>query len=255
MNPARPHPLALTVAGSDSGGGAGVQADLRTFWALGVRGASAITALTCQNAREVIGVQAARAAIVGLQIQAVCDETRPAAVKTGMLANAAIVAAVARELARWRLKNIVVDPVMVSSSGHRLLSARAVATLRGELLPLAALVTPNLDEARVLLGGEPIRGVGQMREAAAALAANFKVAVLVKGGHLADSEPAVDVLCERGRLHEFRALRVAAVKIHGGGCIYSAAITAWLARGAGLVEAVRRAKSYVTAQFQSRRRV
>ncbi|MCX6909316.1 MAG: bifunctional hydroxymethylpyrimidine kinase/phosphomethylpyrimidine kinase [Verrucomicrobia bacterium] len=255
MKSTKPQPVALTVAGSDSGGDAGVQADLRAFEALGVHGASAITALTCQNAREVIGIQAARAGIVALQIRAVCEESRPAAVKTGMLANAAIVAAVARELARWRLKNIVVDPVMVSSSGHRLLSAQAVATLRDELLPLATLVTPNLDEARALLGGGPIRGVGQMWEAAAALAANFKVAVLVKGGHLADSEPAVDVLCERGRLREFRAPRVAAVKIHGSGCIYSAAITAWLARGAGLTEAVRRAKSYVTAQFQSRRRV
>lgn len=245
-------PLALTVAGSDSGGGAGVQADLRVFEALGVRGASAITALTCQNAREIIGVQAARAEIVALQIRAVCAEAKPAAVKTGMMANAAIVAAVAGELARWQLKNIVVDPVMVSSSGHRLLSARAVATLRGELLPLAALVTPNLDEARVLLGVGPIRGVGQMREAAQTLAANFGVAVLVKGGHLADCEPAVDVLCERGRLHEFRAPRVAAAKIHGSGCIYSAAIAAWLARGVGLVEAVKKAKGYITKQFRER---
>ena len=252
MKSTRPQPVALTVAGSDSSGGAGVQADLRTFWALGVRGASAITALTCQNAREVIGVQPACAAIVARQIKAVCDEARPAAVKTGMLANAAIVTAVARELARQRLKNIIVDPVMISSSGHRLLSARAVATLRDELLPLATLVTPNLDETRVLLGGEPIRGVEQMREAAKALAAKFGIAGLIKGGHLPGGEPAVDVLCERGQLHEFRAPRVSAVKIHGSGCIYSAAIAAWLARGVGLVEAVRRAKSYVTAQFRTR---
>ncbi|MFA5193478.1 MAG: bifunctional hydroxymethylpyrimidine kinase/phosphomethylpyrimidine kinase [Verrucomicrobiia bacterium] len=249
-----PHPLALTIAGSDSCGGAGVQADLRTFWALGVRGASAITALTCQNEREVIGVQAARSKIVSLQIQAVCDEARPAAVKTGMLANATIVAAVARELARWRLKNVVVDPVMISSSGHRLLSARAVATLRDKLLPLATLVTPNLDEARVLLGGEPIRSVRQMRESAKRLSARMGVAVLIKGGHLPEGEPAVDVLCESGRLHEFRAPRAAKVKIHGSGCIYSAAIAAWLARGASLVEAVTRAKSYVTQQFRNRRR-
>lgn len=253
MKSTRPHPVALTVAGSDSSGGAGVQADLRTFWALGVRGASAITALTCQNAREVIGVQVARATIVGLQIEAVCDEVRPAAVKTGMLANAPIVAVVARELARRRLKNIVVDPVMVSSSGHRLLSTSAVATLRNELLPLATLVTPNLDEAGVLLGGGPIRSVQQMREAVRVLAASFGAAVLIKGGHLPGGEPAVDVLCESGRLHEFRAPRVVAVKIHGSGCIYSAAITAWLARGVSLVEAVRHAKSYVTAQFRKRR--
>lgn len=245
------HPLVLTVAGSDSSGGAGVQADLRTFWALGVRGASAITAITCQNTREVIGVQAARAKIVARQIEAVCDESRPAAVKTGMLANAAIVAAVARELARQRLKNIVVDPVMISSSGHRLLSARAVGTLRNELLPLATLVTPNLDEACVLLGGKPIRSVLQMHEAAKRLSARLGVAVLIKGGHLSEGEAAVDVLCERGHLHEFRAPRVAAMKIHGSGCIYSAAIAAWLARGASLVEAVKMAKGYVTKQFRA----
>jgi hydroxymethylpyrimidine/phosphomethylpyrimidine kinase len=246
-------PVALTIAGSDSGGGAGAQADLRTFWALGVRGASAITALTCQNAREIIGVQAARAGIVARQIQAVCAEVRPVAVKTGMLANVAIVSAVARELARQRLKNLVVDPVMVSSSGRRLLSTRAVAVLRKELLPLAALVTPNLDEVRVLLYGEAIRSVGQVREAAKALAAELGVAVLVKGGHLPGSEAAVDVLCAGGRLHEFRAPRVAAMKIHGSGCIYSAAIAAWLAHGVGLVEAVRRAKRYMTAQFRKQR--
>ncbi|MBI5685307.1 MAG: bifunctional hydroxymethylpyrimidine kinase/phosphomethylpyrimidine kinase [Verrucomicrobia bacterium] len=255
MKSTRSHPLALTVAGSDSSGGAGVQADLRAFWALGVRGASAITAITCQNAREVTGVQTARAAIVARQIEAVCDEARPAAVKTGMLANAAIVAAVVRELARQRLKNIVVDPVMVSSSGHRLLSAPAVAALRDKLLPLAMLVTPNLDEARVLLGGEPIRGIEEMREATKRLSARLGIAVLIKGGHLPEGEAAVDVLCESGRLHEFRASRVAGMKIHGSGCIYSAAIAAWLARGAGLVEAVRRAKSHVTKQFQSRCRV
>ncbi len=255
MSPTPLHPLALTIAGSDSGGGAGVQADLRTFWSLGVRGASAITALTCQNNREIIGVQAARPRIVALQIQAVCSETRPAAVKTGMLANASIVAAVACELSRWRLKNVVVDPVMVSSSGHRLLSAQAVAVLRDKLLPLAALVTPNLDETRVLLGGEPIRNIRQMRESARQLSASIDAAVLIKGGHLPEGEPAVDVLCKGGKLHEFRAPRAAAVKIHGSGCIYSAAIAAWLARGAGLVEAVTRAKSYMTQQFRNRRRV
>lgn len=253
MKSTRPQPVALTIAGSDSSGGAGVQADLHTFWALGVRGTSAITALTCQNACEVIGVQAARAEIVARQIRAVCDEARPNAVKTGMLANGPIVTAVTRELARQRLKNIVVDPVMVSSSGYRLLNARAMATLRDALLPLATLVTPNLDEARVLLGGEPMRSVKQMRDAAKLLSARLGIAVLIKGGHLSEGETAVDVLWESGRLHEFRAPRVAAVEIHGSGCIYSAAITAWLARGADLVEAVRRAKSHITEQFRKRR--
>lgn len=252
MKSTRAQPVALTIAGSDSGGGAGVQADLRVFWALGVRGASAVTALTCQNAHAIIGVQAARADIVARQIEAVCDEVRPAAVKTGMLANPAIVAAVARELKRQRLANIVVDPVMISSSGRRLLSRRAVAVLHDRLLPLATLVTPNLDEAGVLLGGEPPRSIALMREAARTLAASLGTAVLIKGGHLPEGEPAMDVLCERGLLHEFRAPRVADAKIHGSGCMYSAAIAAWLARGAGLVEAVRRAKSYVTARFRVR---
>jgi hydroxymethylpyrimidine kinase/phosphomethylpyrimidine kinase len=125
--------------------------------------------------------------------------------------------------------------------------------LRQKLLPLATLVTPNLDEARVLLGGEAIRSVRQMREVARMLAAELGIAVLVKGGHLPGGEAAVDVLCAGGRLHEFRAPRVAAMKIHGSGCIYSAAIAAWLARGAGLVEAVRRAKCHVTAQFRKQR--
>lgn len=230
-----------------------MQADLRTFWALGVHGASAITALTCQNARAVIGVQAARPDIVARQIEAVCGEARPAAVKTGMLADASIVVVVARELAQRRLANIVVDPVMVSSSGHRLLSQRAITVLRDQLLPLATLVTPNLDEAGVLLGEEPPRTLGQMREAAKALAANLGVAVLIKGGHLPECESAMDVLCVNGRLIEYRAPRVAAMKIHGSGCIYSAAIAAWLARRAGLAEAVRRAKSYITKQFRDTR--
>ena len=250
MKSTRPQPVALTIAGSDSSGGAGIQTDLRVFWTLGVRGTSTITALTCQNARAVIGVQAARADIVARQIEAVCDETRPAAVKTGMLANASIVAAVARELERRHLECIVVDPVMVSSSGRRLLSAPAVTVLRDRLLPLAMLVTPNLDETGVLLGNGFVRTTHQMRDAAQALAARLGTAVLVKGGHLPDGESAMDVLCERGRLHEFRAPRVAGAKIHGSGCMYSAAITAWLARGVGLVEAVRRAKNYVTAQFR-----
>ena len=242
--------MALTIAGSDSSGGAGVQADLRTFWKLGVRGASAITALTCQNASEILGTQVANEVIVGLQIEAVCDEVRPRAVKTGMMANSPIIAVVAHVLAQRRLRNIVVDPVIMSSSGHRLLSERGVETMFEELLPIATLITPNLDEASVLLGEGPICNVEQMRLAARLLAANFDAAVLVKGGHLPGHEPAVDVLCIKGRLHEFRSPRVASRKIHGSGCIYSAAIAAWLARGESLVEAVRKAKSYVTAQFK-----
>lgn len=252
MKSTRSQPLALTVAGSDSSGGAGIQADLRTFWNLGVRGASAITALTCQNAREILGIQAANEVIAGLQIEAVCDEARPRAVKTGMLANSPIIAVVAHVLAQRRLRNIVVDPVIMSSSGHRLLSERGVETLREELLPIATLITPNLDEASVLLGEEPIHNIRQMHLAAGMLASSFDTAVLVKGGHLPSHEPAVDVLCVNRRLYEFRSARVPSKKIHGSGCIYSAAIAAWLARGETLVEAVRKAKTYVTARFRQR---
>jgi len=242
----------LTVAGSDSSGGAGIQADLRTFQDLGVRGATAITALTCQNAREILGVQTAHEVIAGLQIEAVCDEARPRAVKTGMMATSPIIAVVAHVLARRRLRNIVVDPVIMSSSGHCLLGRRGVQTLREELLPLSTLITPNLYEAGVLLGEGPIADRQQMRLAARLLSSCFGTAVLVKGGHLPAHEPAVDVLCVNRRLHEFRAARVPAGKIHGSGCIYSAAIAAWLARGEPVVEAVRKAKAYVTARFRGR---
>lgn len=252
MKSTRPHPLALTIAGSDSSGGAGIQADLRTFQDLGVRGASAITALTCQNAREILGVQPANEVIVGLQIEAVCDEARPRAIKTGMLVNSPIIAVVAHVLAHRRLRNIVVDPVIMSSSGHRLLSERGVQTLQEELLPIATLITPNLYEASVLLGEGPIEDLRQMRLAAALLASSFGTAVLVKGGHLPSHEPAVDVLCVNRRFHEFRSARVPSKKIHGSGCIYSAAIAACLARGEPLAEAVRKAKAYVTAQFRKR---
>jgi hydroxymethylpyrimidine/phosphomethylpyrimidine kinase len=250
MKSSRKQPTALTVAGSDSGGGAGIQADLRTFWALGVRGASAVTAVTCQNSHAILGMQVTKEVVVGLQIEAVCDEVRPRAVKTGMLANSAIIEVVAGLLKRHRLQNIVADPVIMSSSGRRLLSEQGVEAMYDDLLPLATLVTPNLDEANVLLGEEPIRSLDQMRLAAKALAANLGAAVLVKGGHLPDHSPAVDVLCVRGQLHEFRSARVPRAKLHGSGCIYSAAIAAWLARGEPLVEAVRKAKTYIAAQFR-----
>jgi hydroxymethylpyrimidine/phosphomethylpyrimidine kinase len=252
MKSTRSQPLALTIAGSDSSGGAGIQADLRTFQDLGVRGANAITALTCQNTREILGVQAANEVIAGLQIEAVCDEARPRAVKTGMMANSPIIAVVAHVLAQRRLRNVVVDPVIMSSGGHRLLSERGVQTMQEELLPIATLITPNLHEASVLLGEGPIVDLRQMRLAAMLLSSCFGAAVLVKGGHLPGHEPAVDVLCMNRRIHEFRSPRVPSKKVHGSGCIYSAAIAAWLARGEPLVEAVRKAKAYVTARFRER---
>jgi len=232
-------PVALTIAGSDSGGGAGIQADLKTFHALGVFGTSAITVITCQNPAGISAVQLVRPRIVAEQIARVCAALPVRAAKTGMLYDAKIIRAVAGNV-RCRL---VVDPVMVATSGARLLQPAALRVLQTVLFPLATVVTPNLAEAEVLLGCQ-IRTVPELRAAARALADRYGVAFLVKGGHLTGD--AVDVLCAGNRLHEFGAPHIAGVKTHGTGCIFSAALTAYLALGCGLVEAARRAKIFVT---------
>ena len=232
-------PVALTIAGSDSGGGAGIQADLKTFQALGVFGTSAITVITCQNPAGISAVQPVRPRIVVEQIARVCAALPVRVAKTGMLYDAKIIRAVAGTV-RCRL---VVDPVMVATSGARLLQPAALRVLQAVLFPLATVVTPNLAEAEVLLGCR-IRTVPELRAAARALADRYGVAFLVKGGHLTGD--AVDVLCAGNRLHEFGAPHIAGVKTHGTGCIFSAALTAYLALGCGLVEAARRAKIFVT---------
>ena len=185
-------PVALTIAGSDSGGGAGIQADLKTFAALGVHGTSAITCITAQNPEGVRGVQACSVDIVRRQIEAVFDALPPAAVKTGMLYSASIIRVVADFFCRRQRLPLVVDPVMVSTSGAALLKPAAVKVLRAELLPLAALVTPNLDEAEVLVG-ERLTSVADLREAARELHKRFGCAALVKGGHLGGLKGAVDI--------------------------------------------------------------
>jgi len=235
--------VVLTVAGSDSGGGAGIQADLRTFAAHGVHGTSAITAVTAQNSVAVLDWVALDPRMVVAQMEAVASDMPVAAAKTGMLATATIVSAVAAALERLRLPLVVVDPVMVAKSGDRLLDRDAEAAYRERLLPLATVVTPNLPEAESLLG-RPVRTLAQMREAARALHAMGPRAVVVKGGHLEGD--AVDVFWDGERMEDLSAPRIATKNTHGTGCTYSAAIAARLALGDSLLDAVRGAKAYLT---------
>ena len=237
-------PVALTIAGSDSSGGAGVQADLKTFAALGVFGASAITAVTAQNTTGVRDVHGVPVSSVVAQVEAVLDDLDVRAVKTGMLGTAAVVHAVAA-LAD-RLPHLVVDPVMVASSGARLLEQAAERAYVDALLPRTAVLTPNLHEAQVLLGAT-ITTLAEQREAARALGELGPRAVLVKGGHTVDGagDDAVDVLWDGAQLLELRAPRVAGTNDHGTGCSLASAIAAGLAKGDGLVDAVAAAKAYV----------
>ncbi|MDR7483039.1 MAG: bifunctional hydroxymethylpyrimidine kinase/phosphomethylpyrimidine kinase [Armatimonadota bacterium] len=237
-------PRALTIAGSDSGGGAGIQADLKTFSALGVFGMTAITALTAQNTVGVVGVVEVAPEFVARQIDAVVADIGVDAVKTGMLASASIIEAVADRLRTHRLDVVVVDPVMIAKSGAPLLRPDAVDALRTVLLPLATVLTPNLHEARALLGRE-IRTPDEMEDAARRLHALGPRAVVVKGGHL-ETEP-TDVLWDGQRLVRLRTERIATPHTHGTGCIFASAIAAELAKGRGLEDAVRRAKAFVTA--------
>lgn len=237
-------PTALTIAGSDSGGGAGIQADLNTFAALGVHGTSAITCVTAQNPRQVIGIQACAVSIVGDQLRALFDELPPAAAKTGMLYSAALIRCVAGTLRNKRVP-LVVDPVMVSTSGALLLKPAAVKALCTELLPLATVVTPNLDEARILTGRE-LRSVEALRSAARELHGRFGCAALVKGGHLRGSRQAVDIFFDGETELLLEAPYVRGVSTHGTGCTYSAALAGYLARGKPLTAAVELAKDFIT---------
>lgn len=239
---------ALTIAGSDSGGGAGIQADLKTFASQGVYGASVITAVTAQNTREVLGVVELEAAFVKLQLQAVLTDIDIAAIKTGMLPSAAIIAAVAEVLSEKPI-SLVIDPVMISSSGRKLMAADAVKCLIDKLLPQAVLVTPNLPEAAVILGmAEPVN-VEQMKTMAAEIHALGPQGVLLKGGHL-QSNQCVDVFYDGDKFAEFVTPRVVTANTHGTGCVLSAAITAQLAKGETLIDAVAKAKTYITEALQ-----
>jgi len=235
--------VALTVAGSDSGGGAGIQADLRTFAAHRVHGTSALTAVTAQNSLGVTAWTALEPDLVIAQIEAVATDMPVAAAKTGMLATAAIVRAVSDVVTRLGIRPLVVDPVMVAKSGDRLLDAAAERAYVEALFPRATLVTPNLHEAAVLLG-RPVGDLAAMRKAAHDLRALGAGAILVKGGALA-GDP-VDVFCDGDRLVELPAARVNTPNVHGAGCTLSAAIAARLALGADLLDAARGAKEYLT---------
>ncbi len=237
-------PTALTIAGSDSGGGAGLQADLKTFEAHGVFGMSVVTALTAQNTRGVAAVHEVPAAFVTAQLDAVASDLPVGAVKTGMLATAEVVAAVADGLARWALAPVVVDPVMVATSGDLLLRPDAVAAIAERLLPLADLATPNAHEAAVL-AGFAVASAGDAVRAARAILAMGPRAVLVKGGHLDAEADAVDVLVWDGGEELFRSPRLGTVHTHGTGCTLASAVAANMARGRGLVESVRLARGYV----------
>jgi hydroxymethylpyrimidine/phosphomethylpyrimidine kinase len=246
-------PIALTIAGSDSGGGAGIQADLKTFAALGLHGTSAVTCITAQNPKRVTGVQPIHPRLVRLQIQAVFDELPPAVVKTGMLYSAEIIRTVANFFAEGARPPLIVDPVMVSTSGARLLKRSAVKAMEDELLRLATLVTPNLDEAEILTGRR-LSTPEDLRTAARVIHQRFGCAALVKGGHLRGLKEAVDVFFDGNNELLLTAPFARGVSTHGTGCTYSAAIAAHIARGENLATALQSAKQYITrAIHQSQR--
>jgi hydroxymethylpyrimidine/phosphomethylpyrimidine kinase len=241
--------VALTIAGSDSGGGAGIQADLKTFHAFGVFGTSAITAITAQNTLEVRSVGPVEPALITAQIEAVVDDLAPAACKTGMLAESAVIEAVAAALESASIQHTVSDPVMVSASGARLLDAAAVGTLKERLLPLADLVTPNLDEASVL-AGFPVHDLDTMRRAGESILGLGCRAVLIKGGHL-DSAEVQDLLMTAARERIWRAPKHPVGNAHGTGCTLSAAITAGLALGRSMEDAVDDGLAYTRRAIQT----
>ena len=234
---------ALTIAGSDSGGGAGIHADLKTFAAHGVFGTSALTAVTAQNTRGVAAVHLLPVAMVRAQIDTVVTDLRPDAVKIGMLASAEIIAEVARALDAHALRPVVLDPVMVAKGGSRLLAPDAVQAISAHLTPRSAIVTPNLAEAEVLVGFE-VRDVAAMDRAARAIVAAGAGAALIKGGHL-EGGRVIDVLWTGTERHVFEADRIDTVHTHGTGCTLSSAIAARLALGDPLVDAVGAAIAYV----------
>jgi len=250
-------PVALTVAGSDSGGGAGVQADLKTFAALGVHGASTIACLTAQNPKRVLAVEPCPPRMLRQQLEAVFDELPPRAMKTGMLFSAANLRAVVDFLemlpARSRVP-LVVDPVLTATSGARLLAPAAEKILRDKLLPLAILATPNLDEAEIL-AGQKIRAPEDLRAAARAIFSRFGCAVLAKGGHLRHTREAVDIFFDGQTELLLSAPFVRGIATHGTGCTYSAAICAALAWGHPLPAAVQIGKRYISSAIANSYRV
>ena len=239
-------PIALTIAGSDSSGGAGIQADLKSFAALGVYGASVMTALTAQNTRGVTGIHQVPPDFVTAQIDAVFSDLAVGAVKIGMVAQLATIDAIAAGLARWKPKHVVLDPVMVATSGDRLLAADAVEALRKKLVPRASLITPNLPEAAALLDEPVAASEAEIEGQGRRLLAMGCPAVLIKGGHGQGAE-SIDYLVTANRVVALSAPRIATKNTHGTGCSLSSAIAAGLAKGEDMETAVRNAKAWVSA--------
>lgn len=240
-------PIALTIAGSDPSGGAGIQADLKTFHQFGVYGEAAITLLTVQNTRGVTAIETLAADFVAAQIRAVVEDIPPHAVKTGALGTRVIVEAVAYEIARFTCP-VLVDPVMISKHGAPLLRSDASQSLITLLMPIATLVTPNLHEAAAITG-RPVASLAQMEEAARAMIGMGAKAVLIKGGHLEGA--AIDLLFDGKEFHTYPGPKIETAHTHGTGCTYSAAITALMARGLSLTDALPRAKHYITEAIRS----
>lgn len=234
---------ALTIAGSDSGAGAGIQADLKTFAALGVYGTSAITAITAQNTKGVTGIFELDPDLIAAQIDAVMQDIGADAVKTGMLSNSAIIEVVAKKIREYRLTNLVVDPVMVAKSGDLLLRSEAIEALKALLIPLAAVVTPNLPEAEQLTGIQGTRQI-DVKEAARRIVGMGAKSVVIKGGHR--KGPATDLFYDGKKFLSFTAARIPTTNTHGTGCTFSAAIAANLAKGERLEHAVGHAKTFMT---------
>lgn len=243
-------PIAATIAGSDSGGGAGIQADLKTFSAFGVYGASVIAVLTAQNTKGVHGIHDVPPEFVTAQIDAVYSDLRVRATKIGMLSKPAVIEAVADGLARHHARNIVLDPVMVAASGDRLLAPEAVETLKQRLFPAAMVITPNLAEAAAILDMPLAKHESDMAAQGEALLALGANAVLIKGGH-APTKHAVDLLVEPSGIRRFSAERIDTKNVHGTGCTLSSAIAASLAKGLGLHDSIAAAKNYITGALKA----
>ncbi|MFL5761765.1 MAG: bifunctional hydroxymethylpyrimidine kinase/phosphomethylpyrimidine kinase [Thermomicrobiales bacterium] len=252
LPPTEPIRRALTIAGSDSGAGAGIQADLKTFAALGVYGASAITAVTAQNTRAVLAVAEVPEEVVALQIDAVLEDIGADATKTGMLSSLSIIETVADRLEAWGIGKLVVDPVMVAKSGDRLLQVSAIESLKRRLMPLALVTTPNIPEAEVLTG-KSIDSDDDVKAAAASIADLGPRFVVIKGGHR-NGAP-VDVVFDGSYYLEFEHERIQTENTHGTGCTYSAAIAAHLARGLSPIEAINEAKQFVSEALRASYRI
>jgi len=246
-------PAVLTIGGSDSGGGAGIQADLKTFTNLGVFGTTVITCVTAQTPTEVRAIEPIHPDLVTAQIRAVSDGFPIFAAKTGMLYSAEIIHRVARADINHGIPILVVDPVMVAASGARLLKSDAIDALRNELLPLARVVTPNVHEAEILCG-RTIATVDDLARAAQEIGQMFDVACVAKGGHL-EGDEVVDILYDEGELHRYTSRRVKARETHGCGCVFSAALAAYLAKGDLLPDAVGKAKAFVGGALETARQV